>query len=291
MKTFRVWMLIGQPSVSDGEEGLLSSLLQRSRNTVGEYLDVFAGGLLDSEVPSSIPHVPTQWHRFGWHHTAASSASEDDRIHPRTWLPPSRPCHDPFHPCAWLSSSRRCRTPSLSSTDGKLLPSHNPCQGTFSFLHRWQIAFLAETKRLCQCIMVRPVCCQAEFNSEKERVPVFPVHVVPGATHRRGHPPSGCTPSPSLRHSLANLVRTCCGEHCPVHVSSASHSTTDRTTHVHHSRKLCRPRDHVSAILTAKVSRTRTASSTHVGHCFSQPQSGHIHHTQTLARLEPLNIG
>ena len=57
-------------------------------------------------------------------------------------------------------------------------------------------------------------------------------------------------------------------------------ASTDRTTHVHHSRKLCRPRDHVSAILTAKVSGTRTPSSTHVGHCFSQPQKrSHPPHT------------
>ena len=103
--------------------------------------------------------------------------------------------------------------------------------------------------------------------------------------------PSGCTPSPPRSAAWPTWLRTCCGEHCPVHVSSASHSTTDQTTHVHHSWKLCRPRDHVCAILTARVSGTRTPSSTHVCHCFSQTQSGHIHHTQPLARFEPVDIG
>ena len=144
MKTIRVWMLFGQPSVSDVEEGLLSHFFSGQEILWANILTFF-------QAASSILKLRQVSHTYPRNGTAFGGILHCQRTGP------------------FSLRLMACSMTSMSDT------------------FRWQIAFLAETKRLCQCIMVRPVCCQAEFNSEKERVPVFPVHVVPGATHRRGH--------------------------------------------------------------------------------------------------------
>ena len=96
-------------------------------------------------------------------------------------------------------------------------------------------------------------CSHAVFNSEKERVPVISVHLVPAATHRRGHRPLAALRlllAPQLDRPGAHMLwRTL---PCPCFVRLAFNNRPDNTCPP--PWKLCRPRDHVCAILTARVS-------------------------------------